>query len=341
MMRKLVIIFAALCLAIAGLSGVAMAKKVLKFAHVAPPFHGQSKGVDAFAAYVKKMTKGQIVIRTFPGGQLGSERSMAEQVQAGTLHMASITTAVLSNYAPQVAVVDLPFIFPSRQVAYQVLDDPAFQKRLFGYLRPKGFVGIGYTENEWRDLNNRKKPIRTPADIKGMKIRVMNSPVYMDTFRQLGASPVGIPFPELYSALQQGVIDAQENPLYTSILIKATEVAKYVTKTGHILTECIIIVNPAVWDSLTVGQQKIFRQAAKIAIKTNRAVTEAHFKKLPKYKMSIAAYCKKNNVQVVKLSSAERAQWAKAMQPVWSKYRKIVGPKFFDFFVATIKKYSK
>jgi tripartite ATP-independent transporter DctP family solute receptor len=266
---------------------------------------------------------------------------MAEQVQAGTLEMASITTAVLGNYVPQVQVMDLPFVFPTRKTAYAVIDDQAWQDKLFSYLPKKGFVGLGWTENEFRDLNNKLRDIRKPEDVKGLKIRVMNSPVYMDTFKQLGASPVGIPFPELYNALQQGVIDAQENPLLTSILIKATEVAKFVTNTDHILTECVIIINPEVWSKLNKKQQKIFKEAAKVCIKTNREVNAKLHQKLPKSGISIAEYCKKNKVKVIDLTPAERQAFAKAMKPVWDKYKGIVGADLYDFFMATIKKHSK
>eukprot|EP00831_Metopus_contortus_P050706 TRINITY_DN42607_c0_g1_i2.p1 TRINITY_DN42607_c0_g1~~TRINITY_DN42607_c0_g1_i2.p1 ORF type:complete len:324 (+),score=62.53 TRINITY_DN42607_c0_g1_i2:98-1069(+) len=289
-MRKTLIIVLAMAVALIGLTSMAQAKMSLKFGHIAPPFHGQSKGIDAFAKYVNEKTGGKITIKTFPFGQLGSERSLAEQVQAGTLDIASVTTAVLSNYVPQVAVMDLPFVYPNRKTAYAVIDDKEFQKKIFGFLPNKGFIGIGWTENEFRDLNNTKRDIRTPADVKGLKIRVMNSPVYMDTFKQLGASPVGIPFPELYNALQQGVIDAQENPLYTSILIKATEVAKHVTNTDHILTECVIVVSPDTWDRLTDKQKQIFREAAEVCIKTNREVTAAQSKKMFKLNMSIEEY---------------------------------------------------
>ena len=340
-MRKVLITMMTLAIALCGLSAAAQAKMTFKFGHIAPPFHGQSKGVDAFAKYVEEKTGGKIKIKTFPFGQLGSERSLAEQVQAGTLEIASVTTAVLSNYVPQVAVTDLPFVFPDRKIAYKVIDDPEFQDKIFGFLPAKGFVGIGWTENEFRDLNNTKRDIRTPEDVKGLKIRVMNSPVYMDTFKQLGASPVGIPFPELYNALQQGVIDAQENPLYTSILIKATEVAKHVTNTDHILTECVIIVSPDTWDMLSEKQKKIFKEAAKVCIKTNREETAKQAKKMFKLNMSIEEYCKKNGVKVIDLSPAERQAFADAMKPVWSKYREIVGPEFYDYFQAKIKEHSK
>lgn len=312
----------------------------VKFGHIAPPFHGQSKGIDAFAEYVKKQTNGEIDIKTFPFGQLGSETSLAEQVQSGTLEIASITTAVLQNYAPQVAVVDLPFVFPDRKSAYAVLDDPQVQEKLFGYLPAKGFVGIGWTENEFRDVTNTKREIRKPEDLKGLKIRVMKSPIYIDTFKALGASPTDLPFPEIYSALQNGTIDAQENPLLTSILIKATEITKFVTKTGHILTECIIIVTPEFWKKLNPKQQQIFRDAAKLCIKVNRETNVQLMKKLPQSGLSVEEYCKKNDVKVTELTPPEREAFKTAMKSVWATYRKKIGPETFDFFINKVKEHS-
>jgi len=339
-MRKTLLVLGIICFMGMGVTGMAGAEMTIKYGHVAPPFHGQSKGADAFAQYVKEKTNGEIMVNVYPMGQLGSERSMAEQVQMGTLEMASVTTAVMQNYVPQTAVMDLPFIWPNRKVAYAVLDDPAWQEKIFSYLPKKGFVGIGWTENEFRDINNTKRPIHTPEDLKGLKIRVMNSPVYIDTFKQLGTSPVGIPFPEVYNALQQGVIDAQENPLLTSILIKCTEVAKHVTKTRHALTECMVIVNPDFWNKLTPQQQQIFRDGAEHGIQVNREVNAQISKKLPRYNMSIQEYCDQNGVKVVTLTPEERKAFVAAVQPVWTKYRKIVGEDLFNALMDLIQKHQ-
>ncbi len=318
----------------------AFAADNIKFGHVAPPFHGQSKGADAFAAYVKEKTGGRIDIATFPAGQLGGERSMAEQVQSGTLQIASITTAVLQNFVPEAAVLDMPFIFPNRATAYATLDDPAFQQKFFSYFPKKGFIAIGWTENEIRDFTNNKRPVRTPEDIKGLKVRVMNSPAYIDTFKQLGASPVGIPFPEIYNALQTGVIDAQENPILTTVLMKFTEVTKYVTLTHHALTECVIIVSADYWDSLAPADRQIFRDAAKVAIDTNRRVNAELHNKLPKSNISIDEYAKKNNIEIIKLTPEEREKFREAMRPVWDKYREKIGNDLFDFTLAKIKEHQ-
>ncbi len=318
----------------------ALAGKV-KFGHVAPPFHGQAKGVDAFAAYVKEKTSGKIDIATFPSGQLGGERSMPEQVQSGTLQIAALTTAVLQNFVPQGAILDMPFIFPDRQTAYATLDDPEVQEKIFSYFPKKGFIAIGWTENEIRDFTNNKRPVRTPEDIKGLKVRVMNSPVYLDTFKQLGASPVGIPFPEIYNALQTGVIDAQENPLMTTVLMKFTEVTKYVTRTQHCLTECIIVVSVDYWESLSKEEQKIFKEAAKIAIDVNRKENANIHESLPKSNISIADFAKQNNIEIIDLTPEEREAFRKAMVPVWNKYRKKLGDDLFDFMLAKIKAHQK
>lgn len=328
-----------LALVFASSSNSSAAADNIKFGHVAPPFHGQSKGAEAFAAYVKEKTGGRINIATFPSAQLGPELSLAEQVQSGTLQIASVSTAVLQNFVPESAILDMPFIFPNRATAYATLDDPEFQKKFFSYFPKKGFIAIGWTENEFRDFTNNKRPVHTPEDIKGLKVRVMNSPVYMDTFRQMGASPVGIPFPEIYNALQTGVIDAQENPILTSVLMKFTEVTKYVTLTHHSITECVIIVSPDYWESLTPEDQQIFREAAKVSIDTNRKVDAELHKKLPKSNISIDEYAKRNNIEIVRLTPDEREKFRVAMRPVWDKYRKKIGNDLFDFTLAKIKEH--
>lgn len=324
---------------VSGLAAVSQAS--VKFGHVAPPFHGQSKGVDAFAAYVKEKTDGRIDIATFPSGQLGGERSMAEQVQSGTLQIAAVTTAVMQNFVPQASILDMPFIFPDRATAYATLDDEELQEKLFSYFPKKGFIAIGWTENEIRDFSNNKRPVRTPEDIKGLKVRVMNSPAYLDTFKQLGASPVGIPFPETYNALQAGVIDAQENPILTTVLMKFTEVTKYVTLTQHCLTECVIVVSVDYWESLSDADKQVFREAAKIAIDTNRKVNAGLHQKLPKSDISIEEYARDNGIELIRLTPEERARFREAMLPVWDKYREKIGDDLFDFVLAKIETHKK
>ena len=310
------------------------AKMIVKYGHVGPPIHPQHFGALAFAKYVTEKTKGEIEVQVFPLGQLGGERSMTEQVQAGTLHMTAVTASVLANFVPEMGIIELPFIYPNRTVAYNVLDDKEVKERFAKLCDPKGFVFIGYTENEFRDMTNSKRPIKKPEDLKGLKIRVIEGPIFIDTFKTLGANPTPLPFPEIYNALQQKVIDGQDNPLFTSILMKFTEVNKFATVTHHILTECPVVVNKNFWNSLTPEQQKIFREAAEVQVKTNRDGNT-------KGRADAMAKAKAQGVDVYVLTAADRAAFKKAVQPVLDKYKGIYGAALYDFYMKKIDFYSK
>ena len=334
MIKKMLSIVFVLAVFVALTSGVADAKTIVKYGHVGPPVHPQHHAAVAFAKYVTEKTNGEIEVQVFPLGQLGGERSMTEQVQGGTLQMTSTTAGVLANFVPEMGIIELPFVYPNRDVAYKVLDDKEVKDRFAKYCDAKGFVFIGYTENEFRDLTNSKRPIKMPDDMKGLKIRVVESPMMIDTFRALGANPTPLPFPEIYNALQQKVIDGQDNPIYTSILMKFTEVNKFATITNHILTECPTIVNKAFWNSLKPEQQKIFREAAEVQAKVNREGNA-------KNRVEALDKAKEQKVDVHILTDQERAAFKKAVQPVYDKYRAQYGADWYDFYLKKIDFYSK
>jgi len=313
---------------------VCEAKTIVKYGHVGPPIHPQHHGAVAFAKYVTEKTKGELEVQVFPLGQLGGERSMTEQVQSGTLHMTAVTASVLANFVPEMGIIELPFIYPNRTVAYNVLDDKDVKERFAKLCDPKGFVFIGYTENEFRDMTNSKRPIKKPEDLKGLKIRVIEGPIFIDTFRTFGANPTPMPFPEIYNALQQKVIDGQDNPLFTSILMKFTEVNKFATVTHHILTECPVVVNKKFWNSLTPEQQKIFREAAEVQVKTNRDGNA-------KNRVVAMEKAKAQGVDVYELTAADRAAFKKAVKPVLDKYKGVYGAELYDFYMKKIDFYSK
>ncbi len=313
----------------------------INLGHIAPPFHGQSKGLNAFADHIRQKTDGRIDIATFPLGQLGGERSLASQCQSGAIPIVAVTTAVLQNFVKEVAVLDLPFLFPDLATAHATLDDPEVREKIFSYLPQKGFVGVGWSEDGMRSFLNAKTAIHSPADFKGLKIRVMNSPVYMDTLETLGASAVGIPFPEVYNALQTGVIDGAEASLLVSSLMKFPEVTKHITRSEYALTEVIIVVNRDYWESLSAADRKIFREAGAIAIKVNREVNDALRKKLFKSELSVEEFLKKQNVQLVELSEAERAVFRKTTAPVWDKYRKSLGNDLVTFMAEKVKQHRQ
>ncbi|MBW6485852.1 MAG: DctP family TRAP transporter solute-binding subunit [Syntrophobacterales bacterium] len=323
------IVFSLVCFAFS-----AEAKIVVKYGHVGPPIHPQHHGAVAFAKYVNEKTNGEIEVQVFPLGQLGGERSMCEQVQGGTLHMTSATAGVLANFVPEIGIIELPFVYPDRETAYKVLDDKDVRERFAKYAEAKGFVFIGYTENEFRDMTNSKRPIKNPDDLKGLKIRVLEAPMMIDTFKALGTNPTPLPFPEIYNALQQKVIDGQDNPIFTSIMMKFTEVNKFATITNHVLTECPTVVSRDFWKSLTPPQQKIFREAAAVQLKVNREGNA-------KNRLVALEKAKAQNVDVHVLTAGEREAFKKVVQPVLEKYRASYGAEWFDFYLKKIDFHAK
>jgi tripartite ATP-independent transporter DctP family solute receptor len=331
--KSFFIIFVAIAFAFSSFA-VVEAKTIVKYGHVGPPIHPQHHGAVAFAKYVTEKTKGEIEVQVFPLGQLGGERSMTEQVQAGTLHMTAVTSGVLANFVPEMGIIELPFVYPNRETAYKVLDDKEVKERFAKFCEPKEFIFIGYTENEFRDMTNSKRPIKKPEDLKGLKLRVVESPLFIDTFKTLGANPTPLPFPEIYNALQQKVIDGQDNPLYTSNLMKFMEVNKFATITNHILTECPVVVNKKFWNTLTPEQQKIFREAADVQIKVNREGNA-------KGSADAVEKARALKVEVYILTAQDRAAFKAAVQPVYDKYRGVFGAEWYDYFLKKIEFYSK
>jgi TRAP-type transport system periplasmic protein len=302
------------------------AKTVVRYGHMAPEDHPQHLGALAFAKYVSEKTGGEIEVEVFPFGQLGPERPMAEQVQAGTLHMTTISASVLSNIVQEAGIIELPFLYPDRETAYRVLDDPDIKARLARYCEPKGLVFIGYTENDFRDLTNSVRPVRKPQDLKGLRIRVIKSPVFIDTFRALGAATVSLPLEEVYDALRRGQIDGQESPFYTSVSMRFTEANRFVTETNHILSECPVLVNRKFWNSLSREQQNVFRGAADVQIRVNRE-QNARARSLAAEKARV------QKVEVSVLTSQERQAFKMAVKPVYDKYRDTFGAEWCDFFL--------
>jgi len=170
--------------------------------------------------------------------------------------------------------------------------------------------------------------------MKGLKIRVVESPMMIDTFKALGANPTPLPFPEIYNALQQKVIDGQDNPIYTSILMKFTEVIKFATISNHILTECPTVVNRDFWNSLKPEHQKIFREAAEVQAKVNREGNA-------KNRVEALDKAKAQQVNVHVLTQKEREAFKKAVQPVHEKYRAQYGAEWYDFYLKKVNFYAK
>lgn len=342
-MRKFLTSLLCVCalVALVGLPPLAHAEKV-RIGSIAPPKNGHTLSLMKIADEIREKTNGRIDMQVFPLGQLGNERSMCAQVQSGTLQMVSATTSVLQNFVPEVAVIDLPFMFPDIDTAHAVLDDPEVKAKLFSYFERKGLVGLGFSEDSTRQMWNSKRPVRKPEDFQGLKIRTMNSPMMLETFKAFGASPVGIPFPEVYSALQTGVADGVNASFVASTLMKFPEVCKYLTVSNFHMNSPINTANLDWWNSLSADDQKLLREEFAKATQINRAMNDqvaAHLP--PDGKMSIDDYLKAQNVNIVTLTADEREAFKKAVDPVWKDTRGKIGGEIIDFMVTKVKEHQK
>lgn len=237
-------------------------KITLKVAHVVNTGHPYHLGLLKFKEIVEAQTNGNISILIFPSGQLGNERDTVEALQLGTLDMCLTATAPLTGFEKKFMVFDLPFIFKSKEHAYEVLDGKIGEDVL-KLLESKNIKGLSYFEVGFRNFTNSKHPINKPQDLKGMKFRLMETPVHLKSMEIWGGIPTPMAIGEVFTSLQQGTIDGQENPLPIIETYKFYEVQKYLSITEHFYSATPLLIQKKIWDKLTAEQQSILLEGAK------------------------------------------------------------------------------
>lgn len=298
-------------LALSGaLSGSAEAQAVLNFAHATAQNSHYSMGAQAFAKTLAELSGGKFEIREQAAGALGGERDVIEGLQIGSVDLTVSSSGPLGNFVPEVLVLDLPFLFKDYANARAVLDGPIGQE-LLDKIGENNLVGLAWSENGFRHITNSKKPINTPADLAGLKIRTMENPVHMEAFRAAGASPTPMAFPEVFAALQQNVIDGQENPIPVITASKFWEVQSNLTLTGHVYSPAIILASPSLWDSLSDEEKGWFREAAKAGVAATRAKVEAD-------EANGVALLRQNGMTVIE--SVDQAAFQKAVAPAYDSF---------------------
>jgi len=308
----------------------AESKFVLKLGHIANEKQPYHEAAVKFAEMVKERTKGNVQIQVFPNSQLGGQRDLLEGLQLGILDITLSSTAVLANFIPQCQVMDLPFIFVSKAHVYAVADGP-LAKEIYKNAEAKGMKVIGTWENGFRHITNNVRPIVTPADMKGIKIRVMENPLYIDMFKALGANPTPMAMGEVFTALQQKTVDAQENPLGQIFASRFYEVQKYLTLDGHTYSPEPVVFSLATWNKLPKQYQKIIQQASDEAREWNRnRTTEMDVKFL--------ADMKAKGLEVTELTKEQKSAFQKAMGPVYEKYYNIIGKELINKVINTKSK---
>jgi C4-dicarboxylate-binding protein DctP len=242
------------------IGNAAAAEFTFKFAHVLMNDVPAAVAAQMVAKEVAEKSRGRIEIKVYPAGQLGGDLEIIEQI---TMNMAQIgipPTATLGNFEPRIQLIDLPYIFPNREALKAVLDHEV-GKELLASLEKQDLKGVCYWENGFRHMTNNVRSIYTPADLKSVRMRTMQSPAIIEQYKTWGANPIPIAFSETYNALQQGVADGQENPLSNIDKMRFYEVQKYLTLSGHSYHGYALIVNKTAWNKLPADLKKIMEES--------------------------------------------------------------------------------
>jgi tripartite ATP-independent transporter DctP family solute receptor len=297
-------------------------ERTLRFAFQNVAEHPQGRGAARFAELVREKSGGKMNVRLFPGGQLGGDLPTVSALQGGTIDLTVLNAGLLVGIDKQFAVLDLPFLFNTPEEADKIVDGP-IGTRLHKGLEDKGLVGLGYWELGYRNFTNSRRPITRLEDFQGLKLRVLQSPLFIDLVTALGANAVPVPFPELYAALEQKVVDGQENPYPTILGAKLNEVQKFVSETKHIYNAQSVLVSKKTFDALTADERKIIVDAAN--------ETRNFQRQLARESMAGAlAALQKAGMQWNAIAPAEMARIREAVKPVVAKYAKEVGEPLFN-----------
>jgi tripartite ATP-independent transporter DctP family solute receptor len=286
-------------------------KIVLKAGHVVDENHPYHHGLTKLSELLQARTNGKISIDVYHSSQLGGERALVESMQMGTVDMAATASAPVTSFLPEMTVYDLPFLFTTREHAYKVMDGPIGQEML-DKLKTKGLIPLGYFENGFRQITNNVRPITKPEDLKNIKIRVMESKAPIATFRALGANPTPMAWGEVFTALQQNTIDAQENPLTVIYGQRVYEVQKYLSMTRHFYSPSVLMISQITMNRLSPEEQKIMLESAAEAITYERGISEQQDR-------DFLDLLKKTGIQVVE--DLDYAPFVEATKPVYDEFK--------------------
>jgi tripartite ATP-independent transporter DctP family solute receptor len=315
---------------------VSAAEKTIRLSHVTAKGSPWDRGAERFAELVAKNTGGRIAVKVFPQSQLanGSQKAELEMLQSGVLDMTWDSPIILALFLDKrFDVWNLPWLYPSMDVANRVADGP-MGDLAYRWLADKGIVGLGIGVNGYRELTNSKRPITTPDDLKGIKFRVAGSKLYLETFRLLGANAVTMSFGEVFTALQQGVIDGQENPTAIIDSSKLYEVQKYLTLWNYSFDPLVLCINKRLFDSLSPADQKALRDAAREAVAYERQLSAEEEKRLPDE-------LKRKGMQVNALTPAQIAAFRERVKPVYTMVEEYVGKDNVKLMQSEVEKAAK
>ena len=307
--------------------------RLIRFGYGLSESSNQGRAVKFFVEEMSKRSGGKLKVKGFADASLGSDIQMQNALIGGAQEMMVGSTATLVGIVKDFAVFDLPFLFNNEQEADAVFDGP-FGQKLAAKLNEKGLVGLVYWENGFRNLTNSKRPVEKVEDLKGIKLRVMQNPVYIDMFNGFGANAVPLSFSELFTAMETGTVDGQENPVTTIQSSKFYEVQKYLTISKHVYSPWIVLASKRWYDGLSSDERKIINEAAAASRDFERKDSREASKQ------SIA-YLKDKGMQINELSDAELGRMREMVKPAMDKFAADGGADLLNELQGEINKVRK
>ncbi|GHC16615.1 TRAP transporter substrate-binding protein [Aidingimonas halophila] len=307
-------------LALATVSLNAQAQQTITIGHTTSDNSHYSVGVDAFAEKLEELSDGAFVVDEQPSGALGGERDMIEGLQIGTLDAVVTSTGPLGNFVPETYVLDLPFLFEDYDHARCILDGEIGQD-LLDKVEENDLVSLAWTENGFRHMTNSDRDIKTPEDAEGLKIRTMENEMHMAAFEEMDVQPTPMAFPELFTALQQGTVDGQENPISVILTSNMWEVQDRLSLTGHVYSPAIMLASPVLWDELSEEEREWFTEAARAGAEATRA-------EVSRLETEGVEELKEKGMTVVE--DIDKSRFQEAVEPSYTTYTDEYGSEMLD-----------
>lgn len=301
------------------MAGAQAQTKALRLGHGIAEEHPLGQGALQFAKILEKQSGGKLSMKVYAATQLGSEAQMVAAVRGGVQDLVITSSAPVATLIKEYLLFDLPFLLQSDKEADALLDGPV-GTRLLELASPKGMVGLCYWENGFRQVTNSKREVKTLADLSGLKLRVMQNPVYIDAFKALGTNAIPMPFTELYTAMESHAIDAEENPIAIIHSNKFYEVQKYVTLTNHAYAPYVVLLARSTWDKLAAPEREALRSSCTEARDWQRALSR-------RMTAELTDKLKKEGMTVTPLAPAEVQKMRERLKPVTDRYTAEIGPE--------------
>jgi TRAP-type transport system periplasmic protein len=319
--------------ALTGTASAQFTERTIRVSNGINEDHPVGNGFKVMNQCLQQKSGGKVKLQGFWGGALGGDLQATQALRSGTQEMVITSSSPLVGILPDLGVFDLPFLFSNAKEADAVLDGE-FGEYINGKLPAVGVVNLSYWENGFRNLTNSRKPVQKVEDFTGIKVRVMQNNIFLDTFKTMGANAVPMAFGEVFTALETKAIDGQENPFVTIDTSKFSEVQKYLSVTNHAYTPFLVLYSKQLWDKLSADEQKALQECAAVGRDEQRKVSRELANKA-------LDNIKKAGMQVNELAAPEQARLREAVKPVYERHAPTIGKETVDKMMQSLEKVRK